>query len=101
MASFAIMRATLLLRERIDYPDGALIEMTIWQVPTPVPPTTHGLKYSLVYVVGGQRLIGYDNERSKGDHRHTGATETVYHFTSAAQLIQGFRADILALRRSI
>jgi len=95
------MRAKLLLRERIDYPDGALIEMKIWQVPTPVPPTTHGLKYSLVYIVGGHRAVGYDNERGKGDHRHIGATETAYRFMSAARLIEDFRADVLALRGSI
>jgi len=95
------MRAELLLRERIDYPDGALIEMKIWQVPTPVPPTTHGLKYSLVYIVGGQRAVGYDNEHGKGDHRHIGEAETAYCFSSAARLIEDFRADVLAIRGSI
>jgi hypothetical protein len=101
MASLAIMRATLLLRERIDYPDGALIEMKIWQVPMPVPPTTHGLKYSLVYIVLGQRAVGYDNERGKGDHRHLGLIEMPYHFISAARLIEDFRADVVAVRGSI
>jgi hypothetical protein len=101
MASFEVMRATLLLRERIEYPDGALIEMKIWQVPTPVPPTTHSLKYSLVYIVLGQRAVGYDNERGKGDHRHLGSIEMPYHFISAARLIEDFRTDVMAVRGSI
>jgi len=101
MALFAIMKATLLLRERIEYPDGALIEMKIWQVPEPVPPTTHGLKYSLIYIVDGQRIVGYDNERGKGDHRHLGTLETPYLFVSAKVLIGDFRADVLAVRGSI
>jgi hypothetical protein len=101
MASLAIMNATLLLRERIEYPDGALIEMKVWQVPTPVPPTTHGLKYSLVYIVNGERVVGYDNERGKGDHRHLGAVERPYSFVSAARLIEDFRADVVAVRGSI
>ncbi len=101
MANLAIMRATLLLRERVEYPDGALIEMKIWQVPTPVPPTTHGLKYSLVYVVLGHRVVGYDNERGKGDHRHLGPIEMPYQFISAARLIEDFRADVMAVRGSI
>jgi len=37
-------------------------------VPTPVPPTTHGFKYRLVYIVNGVRVVGFDNERGKGDH---------------------------------
>jgi len=39
-------------------------------------PTTAGapeyprLKYSLFYGRAGSRIVGYDNERDKGDHRH-------------------------------
>ena len=70
------MKATPLLHERIDYDDGAIVEMTIWRVPSPVPPTTHGLKYSLFYGRSGIREVGYDNERGKGDHRHIRSAET-------------------------
>ncbi|MBK7137366.1 MAG: hypothetical protein IPH73_14540 [Rhodocyclales bacterium] len=54
---------------------GGCIEGVIWKVPSPVPPTGHGYKYRLVYVVAGERLVGYDNERGKGDHRHLGERE--------------------------
>jgi len=37
------------------------------EVPEPVPPTEHGYKYSAVYVVNGVRVVGFDNERGKGE----------------------------------
>jgi hypothetical protein len=59
------MKADLLFQQRIDYADGGIVEMTIWRVPTPVPPTRHGLKYSLFDGRPGLREVGYDNERGK------------------------------------
>jgi hypothetical protein len=57
------MRAELLFHQRIDYDDGAIAEMALWRVPKPVPPSSHGLKYSLFYGRPGVREVGYDNER--------------------------------------
>jgi hypothetical protein len=48
--------------------------------------------------VGGKRLIGYDNEAGKGDHRHYRDREEVYQFTTPEQLIADFLADVHALR---
>ena len=93
------MRAVLLFRERRTYDDGAILEMTIWRVPQPVPPTFHGLKYSLFYGRPGVRLVGYDNERGKGDHRHFGPKEEHYNFTSAEQLVADFLSDVERVRR--
>ena len=92
------MKAELLLHQRIDYDDGAIVEMVIWRVPSPVPPSQHGLKYSLFYGRSGVRDIGYDNERGKGDHRHFQGGETPYVFESAERLMADFWADIRALR---
>jgi len=44
------MRAELLFHERIEYDDGAIVEMVFWRVPLPVPPSRHGFKYRLFYV---------------------------------------------------
>jgi len=41
------MRADLLFYQRIDYDDGGIVEMVVWHVPSPVPPSIHNLKYSL------------------------------------------------------
>ncbi len=75
------MKADLLFHQRIDYDDGAIVEMVLWRVWSPVPPSTHSLKYSLFYGRPGIREVGYDNERGKGDHRHFQGAETPYKFS--------------------
>lgn len=70
------------------------MEIVIWQVPTPVPPSEHPYKYRLVYIVEGKRVVGYDNERGKGDHRHLGERELPYRFVSPQQLMADFMADV-------
>jgi len=92
------MKAELLFQQRVDYDDGAIVEMVLWQVPLPVPPSTHGLKYSLFYGRPGVREVGYDNERGKGDHRHFLGVETVYEFHSVEQLMADFWFDVRGLR---
>ncbi len=92
------MKATCIFRDRMDYPDGAIIEMVIWQVPRPVLGSGHSLKYSLFYGYPGERVVGYDNERGKGDHRHLGNVEDTYLFTSVEALIADFLADVKRIR---
>lgn len=88
------MRAALLFHERIDYDDGAIVELVIWRVPTPVEPSKHDLKYSLFYGRRGIREVGYDNERGKGDHRHLRNTELPYNYTNVEQLMSDFWSDV-------
>ena len=52
------MTAQLITRFKDITPDGAILEMVIWKVPEPVPPTDHGYKYRAVYVVSGIRFQG-------------------------------------------
>lgn len=92
------MKAALLFHQRIDYDDGGIVEMTLWRIPRPVPPTIHGLKYSLFYGRPGVREVGYDNERGKGDHRHFLGAESAYQFRTVEQLMVDFWADVRALR---
>lgn len=92
------MKANRIFHDRKDYPDGAIAELTIWQVPKPVPGSAHGLKYSLFYGYPGQRLVGYDNERGKGDHRHIEGREEPFAFTTVEDLIANFVADVRKYR---
>jgi hypothetical protein len=92
------MRATLLLTEKTLFEDGSILELRIWAVPSPVPPATHAYKYRLFYGRPGQRLVAYDNERGKGDHKHVLGVEIPYGFVSIRQLLQDFRTDVEALR---
>ena len=73
---------------------SGIVEIVIWQVPQPVPPSEHPYKYRLVYVVDGQRVLGYDNERGKGDHKHVGNSEMPYNFVSPEQLMADFMVDL-------
>lgn len=95
------MKAELLIRERVVYPDGALVEMVVWRLPAPSPPSPHRFKYRLAYVVGGERVIGYDNERGKGDHRHVRGREEPFRFSSIDALLEEFAAQVEALRRRV
>ncbi len=92
------MKAELLYRRRIDYDDGAIVEMVLWSLPEPVPPTAHGLKYSLFYGYPGVREVAYDNERGKGDHKHLRDLELPYAFSTVEQLMADFWTDVHRLR---
>ncbi|MGH8138069.1 MAG: toxin-antitoxin system TumE family protein [Steroidobacteraceae bacterium] len=75
-------------RERLDFDDGSRVEMVIWRVPTPVPGCNHPYKYRLFYGRPGKRIVGYDNERPKGDHRHRDGQEEPYEFKDVGTLIR-------------
>ena len=75
---------------------AGLIELVVWTVPTPIPPSDHGFKYRLVYVVDGERVVGYDNERGKGDHKHLRGAEVPYLFVDVVNLVADFMADVEA-----
>lgn len=93
------MKAGLILRSKVVLPDGAIRELVIWKVPEPVPPGTHLFKYRLVYAVSGERVVGFDNERGKGDHWHYDGAELAYPFTGWRMLLADFTAIVEALRR--
>ncbi|WP_374248051.1 DUF6516 family protein [Thermomonas sp.] len=88
------MKAAQLINERKNDGETAFLQMVIWQVPQPVPGSTHLFKYRLVYVVADECVLRYDNETGKGDHKHLGGAELPYAFTSIAALIADFRTDI-------
>lgn len=92
------MKARLIIRERVVYEDGSFAEMVVWQVPAPIPPSRHRFKYRLAYIVGGKRVLGYDNERGKGDHRHSGNDEQPFTFTTVDELLERFVLDVERLR---
>jgi hypothetical protein len=87
------MMATLIHRFLQAYRLGR-IEGVIWKVPESIHPSSHTYKYRLVYIVNGERIVGYDNERGKGDHRHIGRRERPYHFEDVPTLIRDFMKDV-------
>lgn len=93
----AYSKAELLLRERLEYDDGTLVEMAIWKLPVPVRGSGHEYKYRLFYGRTGERLVGYGNERTKGDHRHVSG-RGAYVFTDVESLVRDFLIDIERMR---
>ena len=76
------MKATRIFYDRAEFPDGAIVEMTIWRVPTMLWEAGMHLSTALFYGHQGERIIGYDNERGKGDHRHVEGNEEPYAFST-------------------
>lgn len=91
------MRGRLLLHEKITDEQGNTVEMKIWSVPTSED-KPHGHKYSLVYIVGGKWIIGYDNAEGKGDHRHFLGRESPHSFRGLRSLVRDFEADVEAYK---
>lgn len=87
-------KSLLAFHDKAVYPDGSIIEMTIWELSGTVSGSEHALKYSLYYGFPVKRIIGYDNERGKGDHKHIGEREEIYLFTTVEQLMADFLSDV-------
>ena len=87
-------RAITLYENKMIFSDGAIMEARIVIVPEAVQGSAHHLKYSLFYGRPGQRLVAYDNERPKGDHKHIGDREERYRFTTIEQLVSDFLDDV-------
>lgn len=73
------MKAARLLCRRVVVAVDAFVEVVVWQVPEPVPPSTHGFKYRLAYVVGGQCALGstpdqlmadFETDVARWNHEH-------------------------------
>ncbi len=78
---------------------GDIVEITIWEVPI-TKDKPHGFKYSMVYIVNNERVIGYDNSEGKGDHRHIRGKEFRYKFEGIDKLFEDFKRDIARLKES-
>ncbi len=92
------MQAKLITRFKDVTPEGGVIELVVWRVPEPVPSSQHGFKYRAAYAIDGVRVVGFDNERGKGDHCQIRGAERSYVFTSVEQLIEDFIAAVDAAR---
>jgi hypothetical protein len=92
------MKARLITRFKDVTPEGGVIELVVWRVPEPISPSEHGFKYRAAYAIDGVRVVGFDNERGKGDHCQMRGAERRYTFVSVEQLIEDFIAAVDAQR---
>ena len=91
-------KARLIHRDLMAFDDRTILEMVIWEVPPPVEGSSHCYKCRLLYGYAGSRVVGYDNERPKGDHRHVDGVEEPYQFTTPEDLIREFIAEVTRRR---
>jgi Family of unknown function (DUF6516) len=91
------MKATQLVRRRIEYADDRFAEVVVWKLDRPVAGSIHLYKYRLAYVINEQCVLRYDNEAGKGDHRHVGDMEFDYAFRSIEGLLSDFENEIRGL----
>lgn len=93
------MKAQLIRRDKNIDELGNTVELKMWRLTEPTADKPHGYKYSLVYVVEGKRVIGYDNAEGRGDHRHYGEREEPYRFRNLRQVAQDFYNDMERYKR--
>jgi len=87
-----------MVHRRAVEPDGSLVEIKIWRIPRN-PRQPHGFKYSLAYIVGGKRILGYDNAHGR-DHRHLRGRGHPYRFVSPADLVEDFLRGLEEIRET-
>ncbi len=89
------MGAILLRREKYVDVDGDLVELVLWQVPRSAA-YPEGLRYRLAFVLAGIKrpAVLYDNHHPKGHHRHCGAVQIAYTFSTIDQLLVDFLGDV-------
>lgn len=86
-------KAVRVLQEKVRTADGLVVELKVWKVPK----SEHfpeGVKYSFFAVRLGQVLVGYDNHRPKGHHRHFMEDEEPYYFEGFDKLRSDFKTDL-------
>ncbi len=88
------MKARLIQRRKLTLPDGGTVEYVIWKLPHPVMGSHHQYKYRLYFGKDGIRIVGFDNERGKGDHCHLDGQKFPYQFTNVDDLLNDFFGEI-------
>ena len=88
------VEAVLIARAKEVRDDGSIVEIVIWELPDPLPPSAHRYRYRLYFGADGVSRVRYDNERGKGDHRHIGNDQFEYKFISVERLLEDFNADV-------
>ena len=89
------MGAILLRREKYVDTDGDLVELVFWQVPRSAA-YPDGIRYRLAFLRARTKrpAVLYDNHHPKGHHRHHGAVQVKYTFTTVDQLMADFLGDV-------
>ena len=70
-----------------------IVEVKVWRVEKSQE-FPEGLKYSFAYIKDGKRVLGYDNERGKGHHKHYKGKEEKIEFKDIYTLQEKFEKEV-------
>jgi len=90
--------AYLLHKEKRELGKYEFIELKVFAVPQSEV-FAEGIKYSLSFVKNGICILRYDNEKTKGHHRHLMGEESKIQFDGIRNLMDNFLAEVRHLRR--
>ncbi|MBL7148180.1 MAG: hypothetical protein ISS82_05120 [Nanoarchaeota archaeon] len=90
----------LIVKNKFKTKEGDIIEIKIWKVPKSKE-FPNEIKYSLAFIHKGERLIGYDNERTKGHHKHIRNKKIEIEFQDYIKLIKQFNEDIKNIKEEL
>jgi hypothetical protein len=93
------MAVRLLLRERRIIAEDRFAEIVIWRLSRSAEGSPHHFKYRMAFVVDQACVLRFDNETGKSDHKHLGAMEVPYNFTTLEQLVVDFWDEVARWRR--
>src|SRR3989344_4619340 len=100
------MPALRFLNRKEVLPDGSIIKAITWKIPKSGD-FSEGIKYAFAYINNGKRILGCDNERAKGHHKHivdikTGKeVEEKISFTEIKSLFKQFLNEVAILRKQL
>jgi hypothetical protein len=93
---------TAVLKEKYRFKDetGDIVERKVWEVCRNAD-YPEGIKYSVVFIHEGKRIVGYDNHEQKGHHKHIEDKEIKTAFISFNSLLKDFYDDLKAARKKL
>ena len=89
------MKAKLLFRLKLNYPDGGIAELVAWDIPVDFK-YPDGIRYRFAFIPEGHSrpAVLYDNHHPKGHHKHHDGRESESSFLDLWSLTKEFKADI-------
>ncbi len=87
-------------------PDRDLLKAIAWKIPDDKD-FPEGIKYAFAYIHKGKRILGYDNEKAKGHHKHivdlqTGKEMQIkIEFKDMLSLFEKFKSEVYKLKDEI
>jgi hypothetical protein len=93
------MDAELIVSRKREF-ETFIVEIVVWRVPDLVLGSNHPYKYRLFFGTSESRIVGFDNERGKGDHKHVEGQEFPYDFVDIDTLLADFDAQVNEWRAS-